>query len=155
MRYVLFFIVCCLAGCQTDFMGFPNPTSTTAPTPDQIQYCRDVMYINPDLDVEPLGYYIQPGMDDVIRFKFIAKTGDPSELFDPKHVDSAEFKTDFRVSAMDPKATDKWWDISSQKLTGGNFSVPPPNAPGGRGLNIGYTKNADGTLTVYVLWHET
>ena len=28
--------------------------STTTPTGEQIQYCRDVMYINPELEIEPL-----------------------------------------------------------------------------------------------------
>jgi hypothetical protein len=35
------------------------------------------------------------------------------------------------------------------------FSVPPPDSQGIRGLNVGYTKNADATLTVHVLRHET
>jgi hypothetical protein len=94
-------------------------------------------------------------MDDVIRFKFTAKTDDPSLLFDDSQVDASKFSSNFSVSALDPKATDMWWDISSQTLSGGNFSVPPPKSKGTRGLSIGYIKNDDGTLTVYVLWHET
>ena len=144
-----------LAGCQTDFTGYGDAVRTTSPTAAQIAYCRDVMYINPELDIEPLGYFLQPGMDDVIRFKFTAKTDDPSLLFDDSQVDASKFSSNFSVSALDPKATDMWWDISSQTLSGGNFSVPPPKSKGTRGLSIGYVKNDDGTLTVYVLWHET
>lgn len=55
------------AGCHTDFMGYGDPVSTTSPTAEQVAYCRDVMYINPELDIEPLGYFLQPGMDDIIR----------------------------------------------------------------------------------------
>jgi hypothetical protein len=113
------------------------------------------MYINPELQIEPLGFFLQPGMDDIIRFKFTARTDDPSVLFDESLIDSTEFNSDFGVYALDPNATDSWWDVSSQKLTGENFTVPPPNSSGTRGLNIGYITNDDGTLTVYVLWHET
>ncbi len=48
----------------------------------------DVMYINPVFDIMPLGYAIETGMDDVIRFKFVAKTNDPSTLFDLAHDNS-------------------------------------------------------------------
>jgi hypothetical protein len=136
-------------------MGYGNPLSTTSPTAEQVAYCRDVMYINPELDIEPLGYFLQPGMDDLIRFKFTAKTDDPSLLFDDSQVDSTAFSPDFYVSALDPTTSEKWWDISSQTLSGGNFTVPPPKSSGTRGLNIGFVKNDNGTLTVYVLWHET
>jgi hypothetical protein len=152
---IIFVLVGALVGCQTDFLGYPTSTSTTAPTKEQIQYCRDVMYLNPAVKIEPLGFFLQPGMDDVIRFKFVAQTDDPATVFDTAHVDSRKFGPDFRLNALAPDAADKWWDVSKQTLTGGNFSVPPPNSTGTRGLNIGYTKNADGTLMVYVLWHET
>ena len=46
------------------------------------------MYINPVFDIMPLGYAIETGMDDVIRFKFVAKTNDPSTLFDLAHDNS-------------------------------------------------------------------
>jgi len=156
MRTILIIIACLVvSGCQTDFMGFPPPTSTTSPTAKQVQYCRDVMYINPDLDIEPSGFFLRPGMDDTIRFKFIAKTNDPSQLFESDMIAATDFKPDFGVYALSPNARDSWWDIATQKLTGGNFSVPSRTSAGSRGLNVGYFENSKGTLTVYILWHET
>ena len=156
MRTVtLLVIFLSLIGCQTDFMGYGGNISTTTPTPEQVQYCRDVMYINPELEIKPIGFFLQPGMDDVIRFKFIANTDDPSLLFDSTHVDSSKFGADLRIYTLNPEATESWWDISSQTLIGGNFLVPPPDSPGTRGLNIGFSNNDDGTLTVFVLWYET
>lgn len=152
---VLFLLFAAFVGCQTDFSGHSTSTSTTTPTPAQIQHCRDVMYINPAVKIEPLGFFLQPGMDDVIRFKFVAQTDDPALVFDSNRVDAKKFGPDFRLSALEPHTADKWWDASKQTLTGGNFSVPPPKSSGTCGLNIGYTKNAEGTMTVYVLWHET
>ena len=138
-------------GCSIDYAD----VSTTSPTVDQVTYCRDVMYIQPELEIVPLGYYFDAGLDDVIRFKFIAKTADPAFLFDASHVDATTFTGDFDPSALKPKAAEPWWDLSSQQLSGASFSVPPPKSKGWRGLNIAYTENDDGTLTVYVLWFET
>lgn len=152
---VIFFLFAAFVGCRTDFLGYPASTTTTTPTKAQIQYCRDVMYLNPSVKIEPLGFFLQPGMDEVIRFKFVAHTDDPAQIFDAAQVDSKKFGVGFHLSALEPGATDEWWDVSKHSLTGGNFSVPSPKSSGTRGLNIGYTKNADGTLTVYVLWHET
>ena len=142
-------------GCSFDFTGPNADVTTTTPTIDQVKYCREVMYINPELEIDPVGYSIETGMDDVIRFKFIAKTDDPSILFDTSRVDAKKYSDDFILSTLNPQAPETWWDLSSQQVTGANFTVPPPGAQGTRGLNIAYAKNEDGTLTVYVLWYET
>lgn len=152
MRYVIVMTCLILVGCQ---VRFGDDVSTTTPTNEQIACCRGVIYINPELEIETLGNCIQSGMDDVICFKFTAKTDDPSSLFDCSQVDSTKFSPNFNVSVLDPRAAEKWWNISSQRLFGGSFLVPPPNSSGTRGLNVGYVKNEDGTLTVYVLWCET
>ena len=159
MTMLRYFLVASLlagfAGCSFDFTGPKSDVTTTSPTIDQVKYCRDVMYINPELEIDPVGYSIETGMDDVIRFKFIAKTDDPSILFDASRVDTAKFSDDFILTTLNPQASETWWDLSSQQVTGASFTVPPPGSKGTRGLNIAYTKNEDGTLTVYVLWHET
>ena len=158
MRYtiLLAFLALVLAGCGiTVTSGGGSDVSTTTPNNEQIAKCREVMYINPKLDIKPLGYAIETGMDDVIRFKFIATTDDPSLLFNKTQVDATKFAANFNPSSLHPKAAETWWDLSSKTLSGANFSVPPPNAQGTRGLNIAYVKNDDNTLTVYVLWHET
>ena len=142
-------------GCGFDFIDSNADVTTTSPTIDQVKYCRDVMYINPELEIDPIGYSIETGMDDVIRFKFIAKTDDPSILFETSRVNTKKFAEDFIPSSLNPQASETWWDLSSQQVTGANFTVPPPNSKGTRGLNIAYAKNDDGTLTVYVLWYET
>lgn len=148
------FFVAGIEGCNLDYI--PNTdVTTTSPTNEQVQYCRDVMYINPDLEIQPVGYSIRTGLDDEIRFKFIAQTNDPSQLFDTTHVDSQKFLKEFNPSMLKPEAGEAWWDLSSRQLQGADFIVPPPGSQGSRGLNIAYSKNDDGTLTVYVLWHET
>ncbi len=157
MRITALFLCLTLTGCQTDFLGYGDDISTTSPTSEQIQYCREVMYINPELKIDPKGYYLQPGMDDIIRFKFTAKTDDPKVMFDSSQVDSSQYATGFNIAELAPnsEANSGWWDVGSKELTGANYVVPPPNSAGMRGLNVGYVNNEDGTLTVYVLWHET
>ncbi len=142
-----------VVGCGGLDFGGP-PVTTTTPTDAQIARCREVMYINPALEIEPLGFHLRPSLDDEIRFKFIAKTDDPSQLFDPAQVDAAKFAPKRDLYGLECPAPEKWWDVSARPLSGGNFSVPPPKAQGTWGLNVGYFKNDDGTLTVYVCWSE-
>ncbi len=130
--------------------------ATTSPTVGQVTYCRNVMYIQSDLEIVPLGYCLEDGfLDATIRFKFIAKTADPASLFDAAYVDPTTFVDDLDPPVFNQTAGETWWDLSSQHLSGATFIVPPPNSKGSRGLNIAYTDNHDGTLTVYVLWFET
>ncbi len=139
--------------------------NTTTPNKAQIAECRQIMYINPKITIEPLGYATVSGMDDEIRFKFTALTDDPATLFDSTQIDSTKFVSNFNPSSLQPSSPDlsmllqpnapkNWWDVSVQTVSGGSFRVPPPNAKGTRGLNIAYKTKDDGTLTVYVLWHE-
>ena len=73
LRYFLTFsLLAGLAGCSFDFTDPNADVTTTSPTIAQVTYCRNVMYINPELEIDPVGYSIETGMDDVIRFKFIA-----------------------------------------------------------------------------------
>jgi hypothetical protein len=41
-------------------------------------------------------------------------------------------------------------DVNSKKLAGGQVALPNV-----RFMNVGYVNNKNGTLTVYVMWHET
>jgi hypothetical protein len=144
-----------LAGCGIRVTSGVGRFSTTTPSEEHLARCREVMYINPEIAIKPLGYAIETGMDDVIRFKFVAETDDPASLFDSAQVDAAKFAGSFDPYALNPQASEDWWDLSDKTLCGANFTVPPPNSKGTRGLNIAYVPNDDNTLTVYVLWHET
>ncbi|MEM7246248.1 MAG: hypothetical protein AAF533_12945 [Acidobacteriota bacterium] len=155
MRHALLLSCFALMACSLDFLGSGEETATTTPTAAQVAYCRSVMYIRPELEIEPLGHALMPGLDDVIRFKFRAKTDDPSLLFDPGQVDATTFAPGLAGASLEIGSPQAWWDVASQQLTGARFTVPPPDSPGTRGLAIGHVDNGDGTLTVYVLWHET
>jgi hypothetical protein len=154
-KLLLILVAFSVLGCSTSFLGYPAPRSTITPNADEIAQCRRVMYIQPDLQIKPLGFFLLDSIDDIVRFKFIAMTDDPASIFDPKFVDPTAFRVGIDTHALQPNSTDSWWDLSKKTLTGGRFVVPPPGAQGSRGLNIGYTRNQDKTITVYVLWHET
>jgi hypothetical protein len=155
MRTLVTIVCLAVAGCQTDFLGYGPEECTTTPSAKQVERCREVMYINPDLKIEPLGYCFKPDLDSSIRFKFLAQTNDPSQVFVSSRVDASKFNDRFRKSALEVNANVGWWDVSSIRLEGGNFEVPSQGGTGVRGLDVGYAKNADGTLTVYVFWWET
>ena len=145
MRYTFLLGLLGLPGCGITVRSGGGDVSTTTPSKEQVAKCRDVMYINPEIEIKPLGYAIETGMDDVVRFKFIAITEDPSTLFDTTQVDATKFAANFNPSSLQSKAAETWSDLSSQTRSGASFSVPPPNSQGTRGLNIAYVKNDDNT----------
>jgi hypothetical protein len=124
------------------------PTRTTSPTDEQVAYCRDWLFINPDMEIEPLAYYLKPGMDYQVRFKFTAKTNAPGQVFDSQRIESSEFVTDFPFPPGESSHNEDWWDVAAHPLSGGSFTVP------NRRLYIGYIENQDETLTVYAWQHE-
>lgn len=141
-----------ILGC--DF-GTQANSETTTPSAKQIQHCRKAMYINPDVEISPLGHCLDFGFqDDVIHFKFIAKTDKIEEIFQSEFVSPDKLVP---RNALDPPRyglAQEWWDASQHSLTGGDFFVPDPRTSGDRGLRIGILKNGDGTCTVYSSWLE-
>ena len=143
-----------LAGCDP-FETQPS-TVTTNPSAEQVQHCRDLMYINPNVEISPLGHCRDYGFqDDAVHFKFTAMTDNPNEIFQRKFVPSEKLLP--RDALRPPRygLADAWWDASKQSLIGGDFIVPDPKTNGDRGLHIGILKNNDGTCTVYSSWFET
>lgn len=105
LTYTILFALPLLTGCGITVTT--NDVSTTTPTNEQVARCRNVMYINPEIDITPLGYAIETGMDDVIRFKFVANTDDPSTLFDSAQVDATKFTDQSNPYALHPKSLEK------------------------------------------------
>lgn len=124
-------------------------TRTESPTAKQVAYAREFLLIKPELEIEPLAYYLKDGMDYMVRFKFIAETNDPTQIFDRSLVDPSTFQDDFNFQPGEEGHNEAWWDISSRRLVGGRY-----RAPNGNHLEIGYAKNDDDTFTVYVWRHE-
>ena len=149
-------VVASMIGCgEPDIFQTPPPTVTTSPDAAQIKYSRRVMYVNQELEIEPLGYRYEHGFqDDAIAFKFIAKTETISDIFNSDFVEPAKLVLRDTEYGLRNDLTETWWDVANRKLIGDNFIVPPPGSTGGRALNIGIFDNDDGSFTVYVYWFE-
>jgi len=141
-------------GC--DSLDPPHCTSTTKPSSEQIKYCRTVMYINPEVEIMPLGHCHDIGFqDDVIHFKFRAIAEDIGSIFQPELVPPDEMAQREPLTPPRYGLAKPWWDATNQSLYGGDFTVPDPRTKGNRGLKIGIIENSDGSFTVYSSWHET
>ncbi|HEX3046395.1 MAG TPA: hypothetical protein VHY08_16685, partial [Bacillota bacterium] len=56
-----------ISGC----LDFGKEEETTHPTSLQVLQCRKLMYLNPNLDIKPLGFkLLGSGIDDAIWLKF-------------------------------------------------------------------------------------
>ncbi|PQO46286.1 hypothetical protein C5Y93_09880 [Blastopirellula marina] len=105
------------------------------------------MYLDPSVKIDPQGFELIDWMDDFSRFKFVAHTDDISKLFLNPPVDTSIMKPSFK---MDNNGQYRWWDPSSQCLTGAEYELPNVKF-----MDVGYVDNEDGTLTVYIQWFET
>ncbi|MGB8703242.1 MAG: hypothetical protein WCD18_27815 [Thermosynechococcaceae cyanobacterium] len=137
-------------GCPNvgrDILDFGPNIETKAPSATDVKRCRAEMYLQSDVEIIPEGYKLISGIDDAIWFRFIAKTTNIADVFMKDKVNTSKFTTNHKFYG---DTLPDWWDIESKVLTGGEISLP--NA---RFMNVGYVNNQDGTLTVYVIWHET
>jgi len=125
-------------------------TNTATPDAKQVAMCRKLMGINPQLEIEPIGYYsisIQ-GLDYFHRFKFVAVTDNPIELFD-ESIDSRKFVQNYKDREMDRGTYSSWWKLPQTGLSGGRFSVKRLGISWGQ--DIWFRVNGDGTITVYTV----
>lgn len=131
------------SGC----LEFGNDEETTSPTKEQVDRCRSEMYLNPSMQITPLGYKLEgSGIDDAIWFKFSTDVSEVKELFDIKVVDTSKFQTGF--SFIHDMTKLKWWDVKNNELLGGQVELPNV-----RFMNVGIEKNNQG-FVVYIMWHE-
>ncbi|RCS52694.1 hypothetical protein DTL42_07605 [Bremerella cremea] len=132
-----------LSGC----LDFGPNISTTKPTAEHVKYCRSEMYLNPQIIIEPQGFKLLSGIDRYVEFKFVAHTNDVSKLFLSPPVDALLMQPNY---VFNGGSDEVWWDPPSSGLIGANY-----NLPNVRFMKAAYVDNGDGTLTVYIIWHET
>ncbi len=136
-------VILSCSGC----LEFGNDEETDSPTKEQVDRCRSEMYLNPSMQITPLGYKLEgSGIDDAIWFKFKTDVSEAQEIFDIKVVDTAKFKNGF--SFVHDMTELRWWDVKNKELLGGQVELP--NA---RFMNVGIEKN-NGGFVVYIMWHE-
>lgn len=143
-----------MTGCGTvELISFGPVVDSAPPTGQQVEWCRDTMFINAELEITPMGFHREPGIDDMVCFKFIAHTTDLASVFHRDVIDHSEFSSEdmtFLRSRLDGGIDSDWWDHAEHELVGGAFNVPVAC-----GQCVGFAPNSDGTHTVYVLWHQT
>jgi hypothetical protein len=150
---IVFLTTIALVGCSS------KTTSTTAPSPQMIKYCRDHMLISPDAQITPLGFFLDPGKDArdavVVCFKFASTTIDPGAIFDATKIDATQFRTKFPPENLAFGPNHGWWDVKSQSLTGASFSFVFPGTENAQPpvfvtQRIWYTDDENGTRTYYI-----
>lgn len=130
-----------LSGCSIE-------ANTATPNAKQVATCRKLMGISPQLEIEPIGYYSISSLDDFHRFKFVAKTDDPTELFD-ESIDSSKFVQNYKDREMDRGTYSSWWKLPQTGLSGGRFPVKRSGISWGQ--DIWFRVHDDGTITVYTV----
>ena len=105
------------------------------------------MHLNPDTAIEPEGFIQTIGIDEAIWFRFKANTDDINNVFDTSIVDTKKFTSGYKINSS---TQESWWDASEKNLTGNDIKLPNVKY-----MRVGYLKNQDESLTVYIMWFET
>ncbi|MEM1297478.1 MAG: hypothetical protein AAGH89_19080, partial [Verrucomicrobiota bacterium] len=122
-------------------------TQTNTPTEEQIAKARHILGIDPQLEIEPLGYDSWGGIGDWTHcLKFIAKTDDPATIFNQTLIDSRRFSTPYDDRAMD-RCRAEWGKLPSHGLSGGSFRVKRDETPWRQ--DIWYRSRGEDTILVY------
>ncbi|MEM7396147.1 MAG: hypothetical protein AAF492_27755 [Verrucomicrobiota bacterium] len=121
---------------------------TTSPTTEQIDKARYMFCLDPELEIEPLGYESFKGFPDWSHsFKFIAKTDDPTAIFESTLIDPGKLLTPYDDRAMD-RCWALWFDLPPRGFSGGSFNTKRDYGGHWR-LDVWYGDNGDGTILVY------
>ncbi len=143
----LLLMIVCISLISTGCMDFGKDMETISPTDQQISKCKEIMCLNQDLNIEPLGLKIyDSGIDNATIFKFRTSAKSMEEIFDSDSVDTSRFSEDYSLS--EEKGLE-WWDVTGKKFTGGQVSLP--NA---KYMNVGLQEKDNGFI-VYIFWFET
>jgi len=143
----LLLVIVCISLVITGCIDFGKDMETTSPTDQQVSKCKEIMCLNQDLNLEPLGLKSYgSGIDDAILFKFKTSAKSMEDIFDTDSVDTSSFSEDY--SFREEKGLE-WWDVTDKKFTGGQVSLP--NA---KYMNVGLQEEDEGFI-VYIYWFET
>ncbi len=112
------------------------------------EYHRDKMALRSELEVIDSNLLFSPGFDDVMWCRFRVEAESIDEIFDTDLVDTKEFTSlgyQLDIGGMEAE----WWDPKEHTLIGGEVQTDSDKF-----LRVGYVKNDDGTITVYIYWFE-
>lgn len=130
-----------LAGC----LRFGPDADTEKPDKDQVDRCRSLFGISPELKIKPLGYKAVYGIDNAIWFKFSCDSG-TTRILGPKE---GVMKMHGEGNAL-PDMESKWWDIGNREI---NWSESWSDDEGRTQLTWTAVSEGDRAI-VYIFWSE-
>lgn len=131
-----------LAGC----LNFGDDIETTSPSPKQVSGCAKLMYLNPNIKIDPMGLkIIASGIDDIVWFKFETRAN-IKNIFNAKYVDVSNFSKNEYV--ITPAKNISWWIKRKKLLLGGQIELPNV-----KNMNVGIEQQKNRNI-VYIVWHE-
>lgn len=142
---VVFFLATGMAALWVA-LGRPK-VNTETPNAEQIALCRELFLLNPELEIEPLGYFRLDSLDVSHGFKFAAKPNDPVELLDEPHRARVSFSKNSENIFLSRGNRISWWDRPPGDVFGGDFLEASDSFIWS--VSMGYHPNGDGTLTVW------
>ena len=141
-------------GCSDPFGT--EAVATESPSSEQIQRCREAMFIDTDVVIEAIGYHRRPDFRfNDFAFKFTTTADHIDQIFDSNAIPSSEFVgSKFEDSEFHPgkflDVAESWWDPQSMPLKIARYSNPAAKRSETQFATIGLSRNDDGSFVVFV-----
>ena len=148
---VMLLVVAGLAAVGCDSLLGTASISTDRPTDEQIQLCRNVMFLEPTVEIVPLGFFRRPDFQyDAIAFKFQAKTNGVENIFVDQQIQADELAGE--NFAIQPKVAveESWWTPEDAERFSGNISMLQQAYNRTQELCFAVSQSDQTTLTVFV-----
>ena len=125
------------------------PRETTSLSSAQVSSARQLVNVQPNARITPIGLRKIPGfLDDSMQFKFVAYVDSIDQIFLHEYVPPSRFGECGTCGLMESESPE-WWDIKGKQFVGASFWSKP-----GEHLTIGIVPAPRGGFTVYAKWNE-
>ena len=146
---IFVFLLAIAVGCDS-IVGTASTTSAE-PSNEQVQFCRDALFIDPSIEIGAIGFFKRPDFRfDAIAFKFTAEAQDAQQIF--LHEGLASDKMLAETFGMLPKVAvgEKWWNPESAELFSDTITTVVSGDTKTQEFCVATSQGDDGELIVYV-----
>lgn len=125
------------------------PRETTSLSSAQVSHVRQLVGVQPNARITPVGLREIPGfLDDSMQFKFVAYVDSMDQIFVHEYVPPSGFRACGTCGLMQSDSP-VWWDVTGKQFVGASFEPKP-----GEHVTIGIVPAPRGAFTVYAKWSE-
>ena len=125
------------------------PRETTSLSSAQVSSARQLVHVQPNARITPIGLREIPGfLDDSMQFKFVAYVDSIDQIFVHEYFPPSEF-SQCGTCGLREFDSPEWWDVTGKQFVGASFGPISSEV-----VTIGIEPAPRGGFTVYAEWSQ-